>query len=132
MSTPLPAGRYGGRARPRPSRRTMAVLGVLVVLAGLGVAYLGYRNLGSPTISGRVVSYRPLAPDRLAVRFTVTRAHPDRAARCVLRGRAGNGVEVGLTEYPVPAGPQDTTLSVDLTTTRPLAAADVYSCRYTE
>lgn len=132
VSTTLPAGRYGRRSQLRPRRRTMVVSGILVVLAGIGVAYLGYRNLGSPAITASVDGFRPGGADRLIVRFTVTRAQPERAAQCVLRGRAESGAEVIRSEYPVPAGGKYTTLSVDLVATSPLAAAEVYSCRYTE
>jgi hypothetical protein len=110
----------------------MAALSAGIVLAGVGVAYLGYRNLGSPAISAEVVGYRPAGPDRLTVRFVVTRAHPERPASCVLLGRAESGAEVTRSEYPIAAGSQNATVSVDLIAAKPLAAAEVYSCRYTE
>ncbi|MGY5283502.1 DUF4307 domain-containing protein, partial [Nocardia gipuzkoensis] len=44
-----PADRYG--TRPRKRRRwVVPALGVVVVLAGLGVAYLGYQKYGPDDI----------------------------------------------------------------------------------
>ena len=67
MSTPRPAERYGRQARPMPSRPVLAVLAALVVLAGLGVAYAGYRNLADPAIHGQVLDWRADGAGRLAV-----------------------------------------------------------------
>ena len=128
--TTRPVERYGRRARPMPSRPVLAVLAALVVAAGLGLAYLGYRNLGDPPIQGQLLTWTAPQGGRVSVRFTVRRDHPDRPAVCVLRARARDGAEVGRVEVPVPPGPADVTLTGELPVSRSPALAEVYSCAY--
>jgi len=113
-----------------PSRRVTAALAAVAVLAGLGVAYLGYRNLGDPPISGSVLGFEVVSPGRVTVRFAVQRDHPERAADCVLRARARDGTEVGRLDVAVPPGPADVARSVELHTSGPIMIAEVLSCRY--
>jgi hypothetical protein len=132
--TPRPAERYGRRARPMPSRPVLALLAALVVAGGVGLAYLGYRNLGDPPIQGQVLDWKPVAPGLLSVRFAVQRDHPDRAAACVLRARSRNGAEVGRVEVAVPAGApvgaRDVAVTADVPVTGTPVIAEVYSCEY--
>jgi hypothetical protein len=130
MSTPRSAERYGRRARAMPSRRVLAVLAALAVLSGLGLAYLGYRNLGDPAIEGHVLDWRPVGDGELTVRFAVRRDHPERPATCVLRARAQDGAEVGRIAVPVPAGMADVARTAELPVSRTAVVAEVYSCEY--
>jgi hypothetical protein len=128
--TPRPVERYGRRARPMPSRRLLALLAALVVAAGVGVAYLGYRNLGDPAIQGQVLEWRAVAPGRLSVRFAVQRDHPDRPAACVLRARSRDGAEVGRVEVAVPAGGKAVAVAAAVPVSGTAVVAEVYSCEY--
>jgi Domain of unknown function (DUF4307) len=127
------AERYGRRARVMPSRRWLVLGAVVTVLAGLGLAWLGYRNLGDPSIDGSILSWGP-GPNtsQLNVRFAVHRDHPDRTAMCTLRARSRDGAQVGTAEVAVP---RSTTQDVAVTATLPIAGpavvAEVYSCVYT-
>ena len=126
-----PAERYGRRARPMPSRPVLALLAALVVAGSLGLAWLGYRNLGDPPIEGHVLDWKAAAPGRLSVRFAVQRDHPERAAVCVLRARSRDGAEVGRTQVAVPpAGPRDMAVTSDVAVTGTAVIAEVYSCEY--
>jgi hypothetical protein len=113
-----------------PPRRVLAVLAALVVAAGIGLAYLGYRNLADPSIQGQVLDWRPLAPGRLSVHFAVQRDHPDRAAACVLRARSRDGAQVGRIEVAVPAGGRAVAVTADLPVDGTAVIAEVYSCEY--
>ena len=125
------AERYGRRARPMPSRRTVIIGAVVTVLAGLLVAVVGYRNLGDPPIDGKVLSWGPaLDPHQLSVRFAVHRDHPDQRAACVLRARARDGAEVGRLEIEVPRGTADVAVTAELPISSPAVVAEVYSCMY--
>jgi hypothetical protein len=114
-----------------PSRRVLALLVTLVVAGGLGLAWVGYRNLGDPPIQGQVLSWQAATPDRLTVRFAVHRDHPDRTAECVLRARSRDGAEAGRVRVPVPAASvRDVAVTADLPVTRAAVLAEVYSCTY--
>lgn len=128
--TPRSVERYGRRARPMPSRRVLALLAGLVVAGGVGLAYLGYRNLGDPSIQGQVLDWKAAAPGRLSVRFAVQRDYPDRAAACVLRARSRDGAQIGRVEVAVPAGARDIAVTADLAVSGTAVIAEVYSCEY--
>ncbi len=130
MSSPRAAARYGRRARPMPSRPVLAVLAALVVAASVGLAYLGYRNLGDPPIQGHVLTWTATDAGRLSVRFAVQRDHPDRAAECVLRARSRDGAEVGRVRVAVPPGGRDVAVTADLPVSRAAVIAEVFSCAY--
>jgi hypothetical protein len=123
--------RYGRQARTMPSRRVMIAGAVLTVLAGLGLAVLGYHNLGDPPIDGEVLGWGPTQdPTMLSVRFAVHRDHPDQRAACVLRARSRDGAEVGRLEIAVPPGTHDVAVTSSLPITAPAVVAEVYSCMY--
>lgn len=124
--------RYGRRARQLPSRPTLVAGTAVAVLLGLGLAWLGYRNLGDPPISGSVLSWGPgIDAKALSVRFAVHRDHPDQAATCTLRARARDNAEVGRTEVYVPrSSTQDVAVTASLPITAPAVVAEVYSCVY--
>ena len=48
-----PQARYGRGRLPRPSRRRVAALAVVVVAAGVAVAVIGYQRLGRSDVEGR-------------------------------------------------------------------------------
>jgi Domain of unknown function (DUF4307) len=125
-----PADRYGRAARAMPSRRVLGLLAALVVLAGLAVAYLGYRNLGDPPISGAMLAFNVTGPQQVLARFAVHRDHPQRPASCVLRARAQDGAEVGRVTVPVPPGAPDVTWTAVVPTSRKAVIAEVFSCGY--
>src|SRR5262249_57777089 len=101
-----------------------------VVAAGLGLAYLGYRNLGDPAIRGQVLTWTAPQTGQVSVRFAVQRDHPDRPAVCVLRARARDGAEVGRVEVPVPPGPADIAVTAELPVGRQPVVTEVLSCAY--
>jgi hypothetical protein len=125
-----PTARYG---RQRASRRTRrwAVIGltVLIVIAGVAIAYLGYHRLGSGAADGTLAGYRVLDGETVQITMTVTRSDPSRPVVCIVRARAIDGSETGRREVLVPPSAQ-ATLQVTTTvkSSRPPVLAEVYGC----
>jgi hypothetical protein len=115
-----------------PSRRVLIAGAAVTVLLGLGVAWLGYRNLGDPPIDGSVLSWGPGIDDKaLSVRFAVHRDHPGQAATCTLRARSRDNAEVGRTDVFVPkSSTADVAVTASLPISGPAVVAEVYSCVY--
>lgn len=128
--TGIPRDRYGSRAprKPRPVLRWLLIGIVLVLLSG--VAYLGYRNLGSPPIEGEQVAFAVRDDHHVQVSIQVQRDRPNELAECVVRARAESGQEVGRKEILI--HPSDGT-SIEQTVLRTSARAtigEVYGCSY--
>ncbi|MGW0245330.1 DUF4307 domain-containing protein [Nocardia goodfellowii] len=123
------ADRYG--KVPRPGRPWIPlVLSVLVVLAGVGVAFLGYQKYGPKDIEAEGLGYQQIDDSTMTVRFKVTRKDPGQAVVCFVRVMSSNSAEIGRREVLIP--PQNRGSTVELTTTvksssRP-SAGNVYGC----
>ena len=129
-----PADRYyRGRRRGgwRTSRWTPIVLGVVVVLLGIGVAFLGYQRFGAKPIDPGSASYTAVDDSTMNIQFTLTRQDPSRPVDCIVRARSKDGTETGRREVFVPASSSGT-VQVDTTlrTSRPPAIGDVYGCSF--
>ncbi|MFD6389558.1 DUF4307 domain-containing protein [Nocardia sp. NPDC055029] len=122
------ADRYG---RKPPARRAwlLVVLGVGVLVAGLGVAYLGFQKYGPKAIETEQLGYVVDDDSTLTVRMKVTRDSPEQAVVCFVRAMDRDGAEVGRREVLVPGS--DST-SVQVTTTvkssARASAGDIYGC----
>ncbi|HEX5496311.1 MAG TPA: DUF4307 domain-containing protein [Mycobacteriales bacterium] len=124
-----PAERYGRRAgRPGPGWLP-ALLVALVLLAGLGIALVAYRNLGGPGVSGTVTAFTTTA-DHVDITFVVQRDKPDRRAVCLARARSASGIEVGSAEVAVPAGSGRARITYRLATSTRAVTGEVTGCRY--
>ncbi|WP_028477723.1 DUF4307 domain-containing protein [Nocardia sp. CNY236] len=119
--------RYG--TPPRRRRWIALVLGGLVVLAGVGIAYLGFQKFGPQDIEAKQLSYTLVDESTIDIRFKVTRADPSRPVVCFIRAMSRDATEVGRREVLIAPSSSGT---VELTTTvraseRP-AAGSVYGC----
>jgi Domain of unknown function (DUF4307) len=132
----LPEGRYGPRGGGR-RHRWAALVGLLfAVLAGLVVAVIGYRNLGSAPVQGEALGFTLLDgnldtyPETYGVtlRLNVIREDPSRAAVCIVRARSRDGEETGRKEIYVPPAAGPLILTTVVRTSRPPVTADVYGC----
>jgi hypothetical protein len=132
----LPEGRYGPRGGGR-RHRWAALVGLLfAVLAGLVVAVIGYRNLGSAPVQGETLGFTLLDrnSDRypetygVTLRLNVIRKDPSRAAVCIVRARSRDGNETGRKEVYVPPAAGPLILTTVVRTSRPPVTADVYGC----
>jgi hypothetical protein len=110
----LPPDRYGkpGPLARLPRKAVAAALGALVVLTGLGIAYVGYVKFGPQDVDAEVVNSRIVDNSAIAVTFTVTRKHPGQPVYCVLRVRDKDGRLTGQRQVTVP-GSSSGTVTVD-------------------
>ncbi|WP_316576035.1 DUF4307 domain-containing protein [Nocardia canadensis] len=122
------ADRYGTKP---PARRTwvVVVLGIGVLVAGVGVAFLGFQKYGPKAIETEQLGYVVVDDATLTVRMKVTRDDPRQPVVCFVRAMDRDSAEVGRREVLVPGS--DST-SVQVTTTvrssaRP-SAGDIYGC----
>lgn len=113
-------------------KRWFYALSVVVVAAGLTIAYLGYRQFGDPEVSGQATGYQITSSSTIDVQFTVTRQDPGAAVACVVRARAKDGSEVGRREVLVPAG-ESTQVGAGskVVTSRPPVIGEVFGCTTT-
>lgn len=124
------ADRYGTAARSRGHGRLLAlVLGVVVVAAGLGVAYLGWMKFGPEEIGSEQLGYTVVDDSTIQVRIKVTRADPSKPVVCVLRAMDQDIAEVGRREVLVQPSEHGTVevTSVIKTTARP-STGTIYTC----
>ncbi|SHG54833.1 DUF4307 domain-containing protein [Streptoalloteichus hindustanus] len=124
------ADRYGRVGRRRAPRWAYPVLTAVVALAGLALAVILFRNLGSPPIEGKQVAYRVLDEGAVEVGFEVVRDHPDRAAMCIVRTRSQDGDEAGRREVLVPPGTDRTVLNAVVRTSKRPVTGEVFGCSY--
>ncbi|MEU7764385.1 DUF4307 domain-containing protein [Nocardia sp. NPDC049190] len=123
-----PADRYG--TKPPVRRRWIPlVLGLLVVLTGLGVAYLGYLKYGPEAIEAEQLGYTVVDDSTMSIRLKITRADPAQPAVCFVRAMARDGSELGRREVLVEPSASGT---VELTTivrssARPVSGS-IYAC----
>lgn len=120
--------RYG--AAPRRTRRWIPIaLGIVVVIAGLIVAYVGYRSYGPQDIQPDELGYDLVDDSTVTVHFKVTRKHPGQPVVCVVRGMDTEGSEVGRREVLVPGSNSGTVeLTTPVRTTARPANGNIYGC----
>lgn len=125
-----PAGRYGApKPKGRRRWRYWALLGAFL-LAGLVVAYVGYRNLGATPIDPEVTSYQVIDDHTVGAGFTVDRDHPDRAADCIVYALAADGSEVGRREIYIPPSETTIQLNTEFRTAQRATTVEFYGCSY--
>lgn len=131
MTQPRPADRYGVRRSGTSSRLLVYLLSAAVVLAGIGVAYLGYERFGPKELEGEQISYDAIDASTVNMAFAVTRKDPSRAVVCIIRARSKDGGETGRREvYVAPSNSGTVQVESTIRTTRPPAIADVYGCSF--
>ena len=125
-----PESRYGRARLSRSARRGLLIaLAVLVVVAGITIAAVGYQRLGTSDVSGSLAGYQVIDDETASVTISVTRSDPSRPVDCIVRVRAKDGSETGRREVLVPPSEAAT---VQVTTTvkssQPPVLADIYGC----
>ncbi|MGI9164144.1 MAG: DUF4307 domain-containing protein [Mycobacterium sp.] len=99
-----PESRYGRAPMPAATRRRLAMwLTVLVVVAGVGVALVGYQRFVDVDVEGKTATFEVLDDHSVAITITVTRKDPSRPVVCIVRSKSKDGVETGRREILVPA-----------------------------
>lgn len=125
-----PEARYGRARLSGKTRRRVAIgLAVLVVVAGIAIAVVGYHRIGTSPVSGSLAGYQIIDGETASVTITVTRADPSRPVHCIVRVRAKDGSETGRRELLVPPSGQATVqVTTTLKSSQPPVLADVYGC----
>ncbi len=131
MTPPRPTDRYGSPRSRTSSRVLVFLLGTAVVLAGIGVAYLGYERFGPKELEGEQISYDVVDDSTVNMAFAVTRKDPSRAVVCIIRARSKDGSETGRREvYVAPSSSGTVQVESTIRTSQPPAIADVYGCSF--
>lgn len=124
-----PRATYPTERTPSNRRRWFYIASVVVVVAGVGIAYLGYKQFADPAVSGDATAFEIVSSDTVSVQYTVNRSNPDDAVSCVVRARAEDGSEVGRREVLIPAGDQTQVgAKTDVTTSEPAVIGEVFGC----
>ena len=128
-SSPPPQTRYGRGRVPRVSRRRVAAVAVIAVLAGVAVAVAGYQRLGRSDVVGTLAGYQLIDSQTVSVTISVTRTDPSRPVDCIVRVRAKDGSETGRREVLVPPATQATVqVTAIVKSSKPAVVGDVYGC----
>lgn len=124
-----PRATYPAEQSPASRRRWFIIGSIAVVIAGIGIAILGFRNFGDADVSGEAVGHDVVSADTTVVRYTVNRKDPGQPVACVVRARAQDGAEVGRREVLIPAGDlQQTSMRSDVRTSRRAVIGEVFGC----
>lgn len=125
-----PTARYGRQRLSRSASRRIAIaLTLLIVVAGVGVAAVGFQKLGNHDVEGELQGYRLIDDHTVEVTVAVTRDDPSRPAVCIVRGRSLDGAETGRRELLVPPSDAATVqVTAVVKTSRPAVVGDVYGC----
>lgn len=125
-----PTARYGQQRLSGLTRRRLAIgLTLLVVVAGVALAFVGFQRLGTSPVKGELSSYTLLDDESVAVTVSVTRDDPAKPAVCIVRARALDGSETGRREILVaPAEAKTVQVTAVVKSTKPPVVGDVYGC----
>lgn len=124
--------RYPEEQSAGSRRRWFVFLSVGVVLAGLGLAYLGFTKFGDPDVSGDSTGFEVLGPQTVAVQYTVNRSDPSQPVACVVRALGHDNAEVGRREVLIPAGTtKQVGMRSDVHTSTFAAIGEVFGCSTT-
>ncbi|PTR30395.1 uncharacterized protein DUF4307 [Rhodococcus sp. OK519] len=131
-STPSP-DRYGTERRksgPRPWGKWL--LTGLVILAGIGIAYIGYTKFSVKDVEGKQVAFDIVDDRTMKIQFTVTRENPSEPAVCIIRTRSKDGSETGRREvYVAPSDSQTVEITAPVYASQQPAMGDLYGCSST-
>jgi hypothetical protein len=131
MSAPSarPSDRYPDEHDPSRTRRILLIGLVFVVIAGVGLAWLGYSKFADKPVSGEAAGYEVVSDSTVEVQVSVTRNDPSKPVSCIVRAKNRAGDEVGRREFYVPPS-KDSVVVVtsEVRTTAPAAVGDVFGC----
>jgi hypothetical protein len=125
-----PVARYGQQRLSRRSRRRLAVvLFVVIVAAGVALALVAFQRLGTGEVKGELGGYELIDGQTARVTISVTRKDPSRPVVCIIRARSIDGAEIGRRELLVPPSAQATVqVTAVVKSSRPPVVGDVYGC----
>ncbi len=130
MTATLPEGRYPASASRGPvSRRTRSILLTVVLLVGLGIAYIGYQRFAVADVEATALTFDLVDDSTVSITFSVARPEPQQDVVCIIRARSRDGSETGRREILVPGSSErEITVTSIVRTSQPPAVGDVYGC----
>ncbi|HLS76409.1 MAG TPA: DUF4307 domain-containing protein [Nocardia sp.] len=138
MSDPVPNGvgarpadRYGTQAANRPAW-LLPLVALVVLLAGAGVAYLGFQKYGPAEIEAEELGYTVVDDETVRLRFKVTRTDPATPVVCFVRAMDRDTVEVGRREVLITGSEHGTVeIATEIRTSSRPSSGSVYGCSAT-
>lgn len=126
----LPESRYGRAPRRAETRRRLGIwLTVLVVVAGVGIALVGYQRFVNVDVEGKTAAFDIVDDHSVAVTISVTRKDPSRPVVCIVRSRSKDGMETGRREILVPPTEAKTVqVKTTVASFKRAFVGDVYGC----
>ena len=126
----LPESRYGQPPRPAETRRRLGIwLTPLVVVAGVGIALVGYQRFVNVDVEGKTAAFDIVDDHSVAVTISVTRKDPSRPVVCIVRSRSKDGMETGRREILVPPTEAKTVqVKTTVASFKRAFVGDVYGC----
>ncbi len=124
------ASRYGRTPMPAAVRRRIAIgLGLLVVVAGFGIAAVAYQRFEGVEIKSSAAAYEALDDSTMSVTISVTRKDPSQPVVCIVRVRSKDGTETGRREVLVgPSTEKAITVATTVKSYKRPFVGDVYGC----
>ena len=125
-----PASRYGRAPMPDSTRRRLVMgLGVLVVLAGVGMALVAYQRFVDVDVEGKSAAFDIISDRQVAVTISVTRKDPSQPVVCIARTRSKDGMETGRREVLIPPSEFNTVqVKTMVPSFKRAFVGDVYGC----
>ena len=130
MTATLPEGRYPASASRRPvSRRIQTLLLALVLVVGLGIAFVGYQRFAVADVEATALTFDLVDDSTLSITFSVTRPDSERDVVCIVRASSRDGSETGRRELLVPgSSAREISVTSIVRTSQPPAVGDIYGC----
>ncbi|ADG79733.1 hypothetical protein TPAU25S_00509 [Tsukamurella paurometabola] len=124
-----PSDRYPDEQDPHRTRRLLVIGLVVVVVLGVGLAYLGYSKFAGKPVTGETAGYSVVSDSTVEVQVTVTRKDASQPVSCIVRAKNKAGDELGRREFYVPPSSDPVVVvSSEVRTTAPAAVGDVFGC----
>ncbi len=124
-----PSDRYPDERDPARARRIGVIGLVVVVILGVGLAWMGYQKFSRQPVTGETAGYKVVSDSAVEVQVTVTRTDPRQAVSCIVYAKNKAGDEIGRREfYVAPSSEPVVVLTSEVRTTEPPAVGDVFGC----
>ncbi|GAB3132891.1 DUF4307 domain-containing protein [Tsukamurella serpentis] len=124
-----PADRYPDERDPAKARRWAIIGLIVVVVAGVGIAWLGYQKFARKPVTGTAAGYEVVSDSTVEVQVSVTRTDPSQPVSCIIYAKDRAANEIGRREFYVPPSTEPiVVVTSEVRTTEPAAVGDVFGC----
>lgn len=124
-----PSDRYPDEQDPARTRRLFIIGMVVVVIVGVGLAWIGFQKFSRQPVTGTSVGFNVVSDSTVEVQVSVERTDPSRPVSCIIYAKDKDAAEVGRREFYVPPSTETVVILTDeVRTTAPAVAGDVFGC----